>query len=91
VKDIKAGSVGTAKWWSERANRARFSTRTEHTGKDGEPVKIAIDDGLSEDELRAMPYDELVKMKSSEEAILAIRRQRYAAATAAQDIARGVF
>lgn len=21
VKDIKAGSVGTAKWWSERANR----------------------------------------------------------------------
>jgi hypothetical protein len=90
VKDIKAGTVGTAKWWSERANRARFSTRTEHTGKDGGAVKIAIDDGLTDHELRAMPYEELVKMRSSEETILAIRRERYTAATAGQDPARGI-
>jgi hypothetical protein len=42
VKDIKAGSVGTAKWWSERANRARFSTvrepATSHLGAGRAPL-----------------------------------------------------
>lgn len=32
----------TTRWYLERARKAEFSTRTEHTGEDGEPIKVNL-------------------------------------------------
>jgi transposase-like protein len=33
----------TSKWWLERRMKQEFSTRVESTGKDGEPIAIAVE------------------------------------------------
>lgn len=39
---IQKGDGETSKWYLERKKRDEFSTRTEHTGKDGEGIQIEV-------------------------------------------------
>lgn len=39
--------VDVAKFSAERLNKAKYSTRTEHTGKDGEPITIEISEAIA--------------------------------------------
>jgi hypothetical protein len=47
---IKRGDRESAKWWLERRNKEKFSTRSEVTGKDGKdlPTPIITLEGSSE-------------------------------------------
>lgn len=38
ARSIKRGNAESAKWWLERKNKKEFSTRQEHTGKDGDAL-----------------------------------------------------
>jgi hypothetical protein len=48
---IKRGDRESAKWWLERRNKEKFSTRSEVTGKDG---KDLVDKTMSDEELDAI-------------------------------------
>lgn len=37
-----------AKWYMERKRKAEFAVRTEHTGKDGEALKIVFDESFKD-------------------------------------------
>ena len=43
VRSIQNGSVDDSWKWLERKNRSEFATRTENTGKDGEPLTQPIE------------------------------------------------
>ncbi len=43
VSSINRGSVEDSWKWLERKNRSEFATRTENTGKDGEPLTTPIE------------------------------------------------
>ena len=42
----------TSKWWLERRMKAEFSTRTEQTGADGQPLKVVFDNSFQDDSSR---------------------------------------
>jgi hypothetical protein len=59
VKAIDSGDVKASQWYLERKCKDEFSTRTENTGENGEPLQIPtlIIEGVKFDNMKTIEND----------------------------------